>query len=240
MKILEKRVKDKLILGLIRSGLKAKIITQDYKLFFPEVGTPQGGILSPLLSNIYLDQLDKYIIEKAKEYLGPVKSGDRKKNPETRKLLNQGKKSEVYKRKLSSRDPFEKGYRNIKYIRYADDFLVGILGPRELAIEVRNQIQTYLREELKIELSMEKTKITHVSKGIPFLGYIFTRRSMHIKQRYAGKIVNRHMTTPLLKVNFAKVVKRLAIAGFCDFSGKPKPLFKYLRAPQSEVNRKVN
>jgi hypothetical protein len=149
-------------------------------------------------------------------------------------------KKEVYRRKLPSRDPYQEGYRNIKYIRYADDFLVGVLGPRRLANEVKEKIQKHLREELSIELNMEKTKITHVSKGIPFLGYVFKRRSLYIKQRYAGKIVNRHMTVPLLSVNLTKVTKQLAIAGFCDYKGNPLPLFKYLRLPQAEVNKKVN
>jgi group II intron reverse transcriptase/maturase len=237
---IEKRVKDKNIIKLIRTGLKAKVIKQNYDTFIPEVGTPQGGILSPLLSNIYLDLLDKFMESLIKEYQGSVDPSNKRKNPLYHKMMREGRKKEVHKRKIPRGDPFQKEYRNVKYIRYADDFLVGILGPRKMAVEIRNKIQKYLKEELYIDLNLEKTKITHVSKGIPFLGYIFTRRSMYIKQEYNGKLRNRHMTVPLLKVNISKVIKQLAIAGFCTLKGEPIPLFKYLRLPQSEVNKKAN
>jgi len=240
IKMIEKRIKDKLIVRLIRTGLKAKVIKQNYEAFVPETGTPQGGILSPLLSNIYLNIFDKYMIKIMEEYQGPITSRNRRKNLEARKLLSKGKKSDVYKLKIPSRDPFQEGYRNVKYVRYAEDFLVGIVGPRSMALEIRNKIKDFLNKELAIDLNLEKTKITHISNGISFLGYIFKRRSMYIRQRYGNKLLKRHMTVPVLDVDLQKVVKRLAIAGFCDLGGNPIPLFKYLRLPQYEVNKKIN
>lgn len=240
IKAIENRIKDKHIIKLIRTGLKAKVIKNDYLVFTPETGTPQGGILSPLLSNIYLDKFDKFMQTIIDEYQGTILPSNRRKNPKYLKMMRNNCKKEVHKLKIPSRDPFQKEYRNVKYVRYADDFLVGIVGPRQLAFEIRDKIQNFLKNELSIELNLEKTNITHISKGIPFLGHIFTRRAMYIKQTYNGKLRNRHMTVPLLKVNIAKVIKQLAIAGFCDLKGEPKPLFKYLRLPQSEVNRKVN
>lgn len=240
VKMIEKRIKDKLIIRLIRTGLKAKVIKQNYKAFIPETGIPQGGILSPLLSNIYLNIFDKYMTKIMEEYQGLITSRNRGKNPEARKLLRKGKKSDVYKLKIPSRDPFQEGYRNVKYIRYADDFLVGILGPRSMALEIRNKIRNFLNKELAINLNLEKTKITHISNGISFLGYVFKRRSMYIRQKYGNRLLKRHMTVPVLNIDLKKVVKRLAIAGFCDLRGNPIPLFKYLRLPQYEVNKKIN
>jgi retron-type reverse transcriptase len=240
MKILERKIQDPTILRLIRTGLKAKVFQKDKTSYIPEVGTPQGGILSPLLSNIYLNELDLFIENLCKEYQGDIKPSNRKKNPVAHKLLRFGNKSLYYKLRIPSRIPNEIGYRNCKYIRYADDFVIGILGPRSLAIKIRELVKDFLKNELNVELSLDKTKVTHITKGIEFLGYIFSRRQLFIKQSYAGNIVTRKMTIPILDVNMKRVIDRLAEANFCDGKGDPKPAFRFLRLPQSETNLKVN
>lgn len=243
MKILERRIQDPTILRLIRSGLKAKVFQKENLTYIPEVGTPQGGILSPLLSNIYLNELDRFMEKLCQEYQGnvlPRNSCVRWKNPIANRLLRSGLKSKYYSLRIPSRIPNEIGYRNCKYVRYADDFLIGILGPRNIAVEVRDRVKDFLRDELKVELSMEKTKITHISKGIEFLGYIFSRKQMFIKQSYGGHIVNRKMTIPKLDVNMKRVIDRLSEANFCTGDGQPIPAFRFLRLPQSETNKKVN
>lgn len=84
MKILEGKVQDPTILKLIRTGLKAKVFQENNKIYIPELGTSQGGgILSPILSNIYLDELDKYMKKLCDQYQDHVKAGNRKKNPLT-------------------------------------------------------------------------------------------------------------------------------------------------------------
>nr|YP_009710751.1 group II intron reverse transcriptase/maturase [Amanita thiersii]QFZ98699.1 group II intron reverse transcriptase/maturase [Amanita thiersii] len=240
MKLLEKRIQDPTILKLIRTGLKAKVYQKDNLVYKPEIGTPQGGILSPLLSNIYLNELDRFMEKLCQEYQGSVLPSNRKKNPLANKLLRAGLKSEYYRMRIPSRIPNETDYRNCKYIRYADDFLIGILGPRSIAIEVRNKVKEFLRDELKIELNMEKTKITHISNGIEFLGYKFSRKQIFIKQSYGGHIVNRKMTIPTLDVNMKRVISRLSEANLCTGDGQPIPAFRFLRLPQSLTNQKVN
>ena len=89
-------------------------------------------------------------------------------------------------------------------------------------------------------LSLEKTHITHISKGIKFLGYIFGRNAYVIKQFYHHRVVNRRMTIPTLYVDMTKVISRLKEKGFCDGAGNPTPCFRFLRYPQSEVNKKIN
>ena len=240
MNILKRKIQDPIILNLIQKGLKARVFQENKTSYIPEIGTPQGGILSPLLSNIYLHELDEYMKTLCLQYQGPVKSNNRKKNPVANKLLRTGFKSKYYKLRIPSRIHNEVGYRNCKYIRYADDFIIGVLGPIALSIEIRDKVKDFLKNQLKIELSLEKTKITHISKGIEFLGYIFSRRQIFIKQQYRNKIVTRKMTITILDVNMKKVVSRLANANFCDASGKPTPAFRLLRLPQLNTNTKAN
>lgn len=240
MKILERKIQDPTILKLIRTGLKAKVFQKDQTVYVPELGTPQGGILSPLLSNIYLDELDKYMEELCVQYQGSVKPNNRKKNPVALRLLRSGHKSDYYRLKIPSRIHNETGYRNCKYIRYADDFVIGILGPNTMAVEIRDKVKDFLKHKLNLELSLEKTKITHISKGIDFLGYRFCRKLLFIKQSYGGKKVNRKMSIPTLDVNMKRVIARLMQTNFCTGDGSPIPAFRFLRLPQSEVNLKVN
>ncbi len=145
-------------------------------------GTPQGGVLSPLLANIYPDRLDKYI---ETEQLPAYNRGDRRRpNREYMRLhqriarLEQRGEREQAKalrkemQHLPAREPDDPGYRRLKYIRYADDWMLGFCGPRHEAEEIKRRIGEYLREQLKLELSEAKTLITHArTQAARFLGY---------------------------------------------------------------------
>jgi len=148
-------------------------------------GVPQGAIVSPILSNILLDKLDKFV----ETVLIPhyTRGSRRKINPEYDKLRkdsrNQRRKGNTEKaeelRKHSQTLPSvvtnDPDYRRLKYVRYADDFVLGFVGSRSEAEEIKQQLRRFLREELKLELSEEKTLITHaVSEAARFLGYEIT------------------------------------------------------------------
>ena len=240
MRLIQKRIQDPKILTLLKTGLKAKVFEKDKTPFSPQIGTPQGGILSPLLSNIYLHELDTYMEKLEGFYLGPLKSKERKKNPKVHKLLRSGNKKEHYRLKMPSRIYNDPNYRNCKYLRYADDFVIGVLGPRSMALEIRNKIQVFLKNELEIELNVEKSKITHITKGIGFLGYKFGRRLLFVQTKRGNKFYKRKMTIPILDVDMKKVIAYLARAKFCDDGGNPTPAFRFLRHPQAETNQKVN
>jgi len=235
---INKRIKDPIILKLIQTGLKFKIFDRK-TVFKPEAGIPQGGIISPLLSNIYLDTLDKFMNKICIEYKATVKSSNRRKNSVYNELIRFGQKKLVYSKKVS-RNLIDENYREVEYVRYADDFLIGITGSRKLATEIKRKVRKFLKDELNVILSQEKTPITHISKGIPFLGYIIGRNTYIIKQKYGKKLVNRRMTIPTLYVNIKKVIERLKEKGFCDRSGNPIPSFRFLRYSQSETNSKAN
>jgi group II intron reverse transcriptase/maturase len=145
-------------------------------------GVPQGGIVSPILTNILLDKLDKFV----ETVLIPhYTSGARRRaNPEYAALINssllQRRKGETQRAEelrkqaqtLPSMDVHDPAYRRLRYVRYADDFLIGYVGKRSEAEEIKRQLTAFLREELKLDLSVEKTLITHArSEAARFLNY---------------------------------------------------------------------
>lgn len=144
MQLVRKRIKDEKILDLIWDFLRAGIM-EEGKLRHSVLGTPQGGIVSPLLANIYLHELDKYM-----ERYTALPRWEREKRKRWR-------------------------LANFLYIRYADDFVVLCDGTREQVEALRQELYEFLKAELKLELSIEKTKVTHVSEGFVFLGYQIDR-----------------------------------------------------------------
>ena len=251
--LLKRKIRDNLILNLIETGLKAKILFNE-KWIEHASGTPQGGILSPLLSNVYLNELDKYIETLEIEYLGPSKRP--KSNPAYSKIMMKTRTGfyscltknknwdpkKARKLKINKSDPYDSGYRHIRYVRYADDFLIGVAGPRILAKEIREKIRKFLETKLLLKLNLEKTKLTNISKKIPFLGYLIGRRTLLTKQRYGLKKrwVTRKITIPILDGNVKKMIESLAKNSFCDKSGYSKPNFSLLMLPQSEINLRIN
>jgi RNA-directed DNA polymerase len=140
IRLVGRRVKDKKILRLIwkflRSGVMEKRTFRDTKL-----GTPQGGIISPLLANIYLHELDKYM----KRYTS----------------LPVGEKGKRRQQRIG----------NFTFSRYADDFVVLCNGGKDNAEKMREELYQFLKGKLRLELSKEKTKITHINDGFNFLGF---------------------------------------------------------------------
>ena len=181
LKILARDIHDGRFHWLIKGLLKAGYLL-DRRWHNTRRGTPQGGIVSPLLANIYLNELDGFV---EKSLLPEYTRGKRRRtNPEYNRLTRQittafqrGRTSEAkqlirQRRKLPSRDVFDPGFRRLRYVRYADDFLLGLIGTKAEAIWIRDRLETFLRGDLKLELSLEKTLVTHASTGsAKFLGY---------------------------------------------------------------------
>jgi hypothetical protein len=145
-------------------------------------GTPQGGVCSPILANIYLNRLDKYV----EQQLIPehTRGIARQPNVEYRKYLQQSrtqwkqgnhkqaKKLRRQAQMLPSLNPVDPNYERLRYIRYADDILLGYAGPKAEAERIKQQIATFLQRDLKLNLSHEKTLITHANtEAAHFLGY---------------------------------------------------------------------
>jgi group II intron reverse transcriptase/maturase len=182
LSILREKIHDNRFLILIENLLKAGYLEQwSYRPTFS--GTPQGGIASPLLANIYLDRLDKFVEQ---TLIPEFTKGERKRTrPEYNRLLLRKQRLKAKDapegdlkpiraklRFLGKNDQFDPDYRRLRYIRYADDFLLGFDGPREEAGEIKARLSMFLRDHLKLELSPEKTLITHArTEKARFLGY---------------------------------------------------------------------
>ena len=182
LSILRETIHDNRFLILVENLLRAGYLEQwDYRPTLS--GTPQGGIISPLLANIYLDRLDQFV----EQTLVPrYTCGDiRRRNKDyirliakIQKLRKDGAEETALKplkkeaRRIGHGDQNDPDYRRLRYIRYADDFLLGFTGPKDEAEEIKSQLEHFLRDHLKLEMSPEKTLITHAgTEKARFLGY---------------------------------------------------------------------
>lgn len=227
--ILRERISDERFLRLIRKFLNAGYV-EDWKYNKTYSGTPQGGIVSPILANIYLDKFDKYI----KEYAAKFRKGDRRSiNPDYWRLNNkknrlkqklqktsdeQMRKSYLYeiaqlsKQMLSipHKDAMDADFRRLQYVRYADDFLISVIGSKSECETIKADITQFMREQLKLELSDEKTLITHAQDKAKFLGYeIFIRKSDAVKRNKDGVLKRDFNGAVVLTLNSAVIQKKL-------------------------------
>jgi group II intron reverse transcriptase/maturase len=181
---LGEKIHDNRLLRLIGQMLHAGYL-EDWVWNATLSGAPQGGVLSPILSNIYLDKLDSFV--ETVLLPGYTRGAGRSGNPAYKKVQRalararrRGDQAAVRAlrkqlRSLPTVDPSDPGYRRLRYLRYADDILLGFAGPKAEAEEIKQRLARFLREELRLELSETKTLITHARTGAArFLGYEIT------------------------------------------------------------------
>lgn len=181
LNILRENIADNRFIRLIQNLLRAGYL-EDWKYTPTLSGTQQGGIISPILANIYLSELDKFVETNLLVKFNQGKK--RKHNPDYDRLSNkiyhcrrngnveEAKPLELARRAIPTLDPNDNNYRRLRYIRYADDFLLGFAGTKEEAGIIKERIGTFLSETLKMELSDDKTLITHATtEKAHFLGY---------------------------------------------------------------------
>lgn len=178
--ILKEKINDNRFIGLIEGLLKAGYM-ENWRYNKTYSGTPQGGVLSPLLANIYLDKLDKHVEEAIKVFDKGTKRAPNREyvsiSGQKRRAVRKGAK-ELAKsltkrlRNLPSVDPNDPNYRRLMYVRYADDFMVGVIGTKVEAEEIKQKIGNFLMDKLKLKLSEEKTLITNAAQETArFLNY---------------------------------------------------------------------
>ncbi|WP_367431128.1 reverse transcriptase/maturase family protein [Streptomyces celluloflavus] len=236
--ILSEKIRDNRFLRLIQQMLKAGYV-EDWKWHATLSGSPQGGVLSPLLSNIYMDRLDTFVeTVLIPEY---TRGTSRRKNPEYQKLENAiwNTRQRLAKRKEHTEsaqvrqwrkelrrhpvgDPHDPDYRRLRYIRYADDHLLGFTGPKAEAETIKQRLAAFLRDDLKLELNQSKTLITHGrTQAARFLGYDITVQHADAKVSRGGR-VNRGMRSINGKVSL-RVPKDVIKAKCAPFVKHGKP-----------------
>ncbi|WP_368028356.1 reverse transcriptase domain-containing protein [Alistipes onderdonkii] len=227
--ILRERISDDRFIRLIRKFLKAGYV-EDWTFHNTYSGMPQGGIVSPILANIYLDKLDKYV----KEYIRHFDMGTKRRpGKESNDLANERKRTVRKLKKIKdgtekaalvarlkaieqeraafpSGDEMDGSYRRLKYIRYADDFILGVNGSKEDALRIKEDIKSFLSESLALELSEEKTLITHTGKSAKFLGYEITvTRNNHQRRDVQGRLRRTYGKRVRLNVSMATLRDKL-------------------------------
>jgi group II intron reverse transcriptase/maturase len=239
LSILGEKIQDQRFLRLVRHLLAAGYL-EEWRLHDTVSGTPQGGIVSPVLANLYLDRLDQYV---ESTLLPAHHRGDRRKvNPEYARLIDRAwkKKRKGHREEakalrkeaqhLPAIAPHDPDFRRLRYVRYADDFLLGLIGPRREAEEIKRQLGEFLGHELKLELSAEKTLITHAkSERARFLGYEIGATHNDTKQA----VNDRHQRS--VNGRIALTVPREVIRAKCRLYQKDgKPIHRAERSHESE------
>lgn len=198
IEIIGKKIKDARFINLLRKFLSAGYM-EDWKYFGTYSGCPQGGIISPILANIYLNELDKFVAELKKSFdtntpytLTPEYRAIQQKRANTKKKIDRRSEGDERNRliayytelgKLMRKTPAKLcNDRKLKYVRYADDFLIAVNGSKEDCEMIKAKLTEFIRNELKMELSQEKTLITHSNETARFLGYdVRVRRDQQVK-----------------------------------------------------------
>jgi group II intron reverse transcriptase/maturase len=231
---LAEKIHDNRFLRLITQMLQAGYL-EDWVWHATLSGAPQGGVTSPILSNIYLDRLDKFVeTVLIPEYTrGQARANNpaytqiasaiqrrRHKNMRKGEHPDSGDVRTLRQRlrRLPSGDPQDPGYRRLRYIRYADDHLLGLTGPKAEAEDIKQRLAAFLREDLKLELNEDKTLITHArTHAARFLGYEITTRQCDSKlsrgktgrlARAANGSIALRVPLPVIKAHCAPYLKR--------------------------------
>jgi group II intron reverse transcriptase/maturase len=191
LKILRDKILDNRFLRLVEGLLRAGYC-EEWRYRPTLSGTPQGGIISPLLANIFLDKLDKFV--ETTLLANYTRGISRRPNKEYFLLLHRRKRRRAsgkwdeakamlkQMQSMNAFDPHDPDYRRLRYCRYADDFLLGFAGTKGEAEQIKSQLAMFLREELHLELSPEKTLITHARTGSAlFLGYEVNAMWNHLR-----------------------------------------------------------
>jgi len=247
LRLLSRRIDDNQILRLIKEMLEAGYM-EDWQYHETYSGTPQGGVVSPLLANIVLHELDEYVLNtlipmytRGKERKTTLqyratayqaykftKKGQPKRAAEERKKL----------RTMSYSDPMESDYRRLRYVRYADDFILGFIGSRTEAEEIKSKIGNWLTENLGLTLSSEKTVITNAHQDrARFVGYeigVITGDKMEVRTALGGFQYKRRTLNGQIQLYVPEDVRLKWVNNYCE-NGKPTHRSTYLRYSDFEI-----
>ena len=226
---LKKKINDQVFMDLIRKCFKAGYVDRSGNLVVPQQGTPQGSILSPILCNILQNILDNWLSDYAEEF----NIGSRKRaNPiDTKQIRGINEKTTEQKRKIRANihnnriktkignDP---NYKRMRFIRYADDFIIGVIGSHQDCQTIKKEQTDFLSQEQRLELSEAKTQITHASKDkARFQGYDLAITPYQKRQQIKSVGKNNkekqiaQTSRQQIQAPQSEIVSKLASKGYC-------------------------
>lgn len=254
-KFLKIHIKDQNLIGLYWKAVNAGYINNGNLEAHSLTGVPQGGILSPLLSNVYMHQLDVFVETLKLKYNTFTNRRGAKQNPTYTAKLRELSKLRAAKDGPAIRNAeFElrnvpstiKTSTRIYYVRYADDWVIGVRGPKSMAENVKDEVKTFLQNELKLELSLEKTTIVHLATQKAFyLGTQIRRHSSSYSESLIRRVKQKQIrgtnSRILLECPINRIVKRLEEHGYSHFSdGQPKAVTKWIYMRPEEIILRYN
>jgi group II intron reverse transcriptase/maturase len=212
VELLEKKIDDKRFIDLIQAFLKAGYM-EDWRFHGTYSGTPQGGILSPILANIYLHEMDQFmetmvasfttgerrepnreyycyatkIYERRKAIRALREQGEATNSPAILKLRQQVRDFDSARKAMHSRNPLDPAFRRLHYCRYADDTLVGVTGSKHDAMAIMEQMKAFTKNTLHLSIAEGKSKISHAPEGTVFLGYEVISKTVDRQKRVMAR-----------------------------------------------------
>jgi len=247
--IISQKVKDVRFMNLIRKSLKGGVYI-DPETLYSKIGVPQGSIVSPILANIYYDELDKFISQIETKVYSPRSSLCHSQYKQLEYQIKRvSKKLDQTERNSKEHDNLKKEIKNLiqqrnqtpslldqgielKYVRYADDWMIGIRGPRNLTHQIKRDVEEFFSTQLKQKLDPDKTKIINLRVGkVLFLGYeiFLPRNSRLIKYKKSNGKQTVRRSPPILRFQIPVdlILKRLKERGYIAiFNNKIRPISK--------------
>jgi group II intron reverse transcriptase/maturase len=262
--ILRERVEDDRFINLIRRFLKAGYM-ENWEYHKTHSGTPQGSVVSPILTNIYLDKLDKKLAEMGQQY---SQGKYRRRNcmhiqlmQRRKRLLEQGEADPTIRASLEEpirqlnhqilatpaakyNDP---AYIRVKFLRYADDVAIGVIGPKSLARQIVDEMATYLKQSLNLELNREKTQIYYLlTEPAPFLGYLVKIATPRLRRRNMKSKRSPHNVVQTVKTTSGNIKLLVPLRKMDQklkrymFRGKPAKMSGFVNQPIDHIIEHYN
>ena len=234
---LQKKINDQVFIDLIYKSFKAGYVDATRAFKIPSVGSPQGSIISPILCNILMNRLDEWLIKYSENF----QTGMRKKaNPVYTKLIRDMKykrpserkaiRSFIHQNRIRSLIGNDPNFKRMRFVRYADDFIIGVSGSLQNCQTIKNDLAIFLKEELGLELSSSKTLITPATKEkAHFLGFDiaitpYSKRQLVRSVRKDGSIrLSAQTSRPQILAPIKKIVAKLESKGYCKQGEKGTP-----------------
>jgi group II intron reverse transcriptase/maturase len=262
--ILREKIQDDRFVNLIRKFLNAGYL-EDWEYHRTYSGTPQGSVISPILTNIYLDKLDQKLATLCQQY----STGERREpnaayyalQSQRKQLLQLGEAAPALResledeiRQLNRRmlqtpayDYNDAAYTRVKFLRYADDTIVGIIGPKALAEQIREEMALFLEQDLKLELNRDKTRLTYLpTERAQFLGYVFKTASPRWRRRNLQRKGSPHNVVQTVKTtsgNIKLLVPLKRLSGKLDkymANGQPASMSAFINQPIDHIIQHYN